>query len=278
MGATVTVISSPGKGWRSAGTTVAPTVLILGGFLASPPVYRDLRRRLLERAAAHVVIGNIWTPDWILAARRGLGPIVTRSGRALLRAGEISRGSAFSLGAPVLIVGHSAGGMSARVLTSQVPFEGRRLGAAGRIGAIVTLGTPHHVVSIGRPGSDASAVISAFADEHVPGAFFAPGIGYVSVASRAIVGRPDGSRQDRTALRFYRDLLPEPEVGEIEGDGLIPLRSALLEGSRRVVFDDVVHAPGARRPWYGSDDAIDRWWPVALEAWHAALEHRRATT
>lgn len=274
----MTLNTSPGQEWRTRGTTVAPTVLILGGFLASPPVYRGLRGRLLDRGAADVVIGGIWTPDWLLAARRGLGPILTRSGRALQRAGGISVGSAASLGAPVLVVGHSAGGMSARILTSRVPFDGRRLGAAGRIGAIVTLGTPHHVAPIGRPGSEASAVIAAFADEHVPGAFFAPRIGYVSAASRAIVGRSDGSRQDRIALRFYRDLLPEPEVDEVEGDGLIPLRSALLEGSRQIVFDDVVHAPGTRRPWYGSDVAIDRWWPAAIEAWRSALEHRRATT
>jgi hypothetical protein len=274
----MTITSSPGHDWRSAGGSVAPTVLILGGFLASPPLYRGLRRHLLERGAADVVIGGIWTPDWLLAPRRGLGPILTRSGRALLRAGDSSAGSPSSLGAPVLVVGHSAGGMSARVLTSEAPFEGRRLGAAGRIGAIVTLGTPHHVAPIGRPGSEASALISAFADEHVPGACFAPRIGYVSVASRAIVGRSAGSRSDRIALRFYRDLLPEPGEDEIEGDGLIPLRSALLEGSRQVVFDDVVHAPGTRRPWYGSDVAVDRWWPVALEAWRAALEHRRATS
>ena len=29
---------------------------------------------------------SIWTPDWLLAATRGLGPILTRSGRALLEA------------------------------------------------------------------------------------------------------------------------------------------------------------------------------------------------
>ena len=122
------------------GRPPAPVVLVLGGFLTSPPLYRPLRRGLLERGAADVVVGGVWTMDWLLAASRGLGPILTRSGRALLEASR--RSEDLSGGAPVLVIGHSAGGMSARLLTSPVAFAGRRLNGSSRIGAIVTLGTP----------------------------------------------------------------------------------------------------------------------------------------
>src|SRR5665811_1996589 len=81
--------------------------------------------------------------SWMLAAARGLGPITTRVGRALLEAGIRSAQSPASRGAPVLYVGHSAGGLIGRLLTSPVPFEGRTLNAAARIGALVTLGTPN---------------------------------------------------------------------------------------------------------------------------------------
>ena len=53
---------------------LAPTVLILGGFLTSPPFYRPLRRRLLARGAAAVVVANVWTPDWLIPRYAASGP------------------------------------------------------------------------------------------------------------------------------------------------------------------------------------------------------------
>ena len=118
-----------------------PTVLVIGGFITSPPLYRPFVQRLLDRGAADVIVASVWTTDWLLASWQGMGTILTRASRALLRAS--ARSAELSLGAPVLVVGHSAGGMTARLLTSPVPFAGRPLHGSSRIGAIVTLGTPH---------------------------------------------------------------------------------------------------------------------------------------
>ncbi len=142
------IAHSPGRSWREDPATVAPTVLIVGGFLTSPPFYWRLRDGLLERGAPGVVIAPVWTPDWLLSAVRGFGPIVTRAGRALLQAGEVSRASDGSRGAPVLLVGHSAGGMIARLLTSPEPFAGRRLGAPG--GADIDAELTAHRPRVGR--------------------------------------------------------------------------------------------------------------------------------
>ena len=259
--------------WRADPDAVAPVVLVLGGFLTSPPLYIPLARRLRRRGAVDVVIGRVWTPDWLLAATRGLGPNLDRAGHALIRAGERSLASPLAGGAPVLVIGHSAGGMLGRLLTSPVPFEGRRLGAVPRIGTLVTLGTPHHTSPRGDIGGRVGSIGSAFADEVIPGATFAPRVGYVTVASRAIVGAADGDPRARTALRFYRGLLGEDRA-HVEGDGLIPVESALLEGAVRIVLDDVVHGQFGGQPWYGSEEVIDAWWPAALEAWHAALRVR----
>ncbi len=259
--------------WRDDPDAVRPVVLVVGGFLTSPPLYLPLVGRLLRRGAAGVTLARVWTPDWLLAARSGLGPAVTRAGHALVRAGERSAASRAARGAPVLVIGHSAGGMLARLLTSPVPFEGRRFGAAPRIGALVTLGTPHHVALDADIGGRVSAVASAFADKEVPGAAFSPRVGYVTVASRAIVGRADGDGRARTALRFYRGLLGEDLV-KAEGDGLVPVESALLSGATSIVLDGVVHGQFGGGPWYGSDETIDAWWPAALEAWHGALRAR----
>jgi hypothetical protein len=266
---------SAGK-WRDDPDACRPVVLVIGGFLTAPLLYYRLARRLRARGAAAVVVAQLWTPDWIWVSRRGMGAVVTRAGRALLRASTVAASSPEARGAPILVVGHSAGGLTARLLTSPEPFAGRRLGAAGRIGAIVTLGSPHHVAPRGDIGGRISVVATAFADRVVPGAAFSPDVGYVSVASRAIVGRRDGDGQARMAYRFYRGLIGPvaDEHDEIPGDGLVPVSSALLEGAERIVLDDAVHGQFGGRPWYGSEGRVDLWWPAALAAWHAALRAR----
>jgi hypothetical protein len=259
-------------GWPGHPDAVAPTVLLLGGFLTAPPMYARFVDRLEARGAAAVVVANVWTPDWLLASARGTGPIATRSARALLAAARIGR--AASEGAPLLVVGHSAGGITARLLTAPEPFPGRRFGAASRIGAIVTLGTPHRLSTGEGIGRRLDDVASSIADGFVPGTYFAPWIGYVSVASRAIRGDPDGNGRERVAHLLYRSLIGRAAVPGVEGDGLVPVSAAALDGARQVVLEHALHGPGAGGPWYGTDDEVDVWWPVALEAWREALRHR----
>jgi hypothetical protein len=274
-------VTGSSGGWLEgvrADALPAPVVLVLGGFLTSPPLYRRFAVRLRDRGAADVVVGSVWTMDWLLAAGRGLGPILTRSGRALLAAS--ARSSELALGAPVLVIGHSAGGMSARLLTSPEPFAGRRLNASGRIGAIVTLGTPH-VVSHDEGTRRAATEAAAFANRVVPGPACAPRTGYLAVASRRTVGRPHGTRRERRAWGLYRSLVPDriaaDAAGEIVGDGLIPLQCALLPGARSIVLDDADHGQSVGTDWYGSERFVDAWWPAALEVWQGALAARAAS-
>jgi len=250
---------------------VRPTVLILGGFLTAPPVYRPLTRRLLARGAAGVVVANVWTPDWLIASWRGTAAIATRSGVALRRAIEVSR--ACSGGAPVLIVGHSAGGITARLLTAPEPFPGRRFGATAHVGAIVSLGTPHRLAAGAGIGRRLNEVAAEIAAEHVPGAFFAPRISYVSVASSAVVaGRRSG--RGRLATLMYEFVIGRAAVPGTEGDGVVPVAATRLDGARHVLLERALHSPTAGGAWYGSDEEVDEWWPIALEAWREALAAR----
>ena len=180
--------------WRDVDPDeLAPVVLVAPGFLTMPGWYEAMAASLRERGAADVLVAPVYLPDWVLAAVRGLGPITTRVARALLAAGERSGASQASRGAPVLLVGHSAGGLIGRLLTSPDPFEGRTLNAAGRIGALVTLGTPNAAPPVGRDRARWARRVgeagARFAEHHVPGAAFAPTTGYVSVASELVVGR-----------------------------------------------------------------------------------------
>jgi hypothetical protein len=280
------VVSGPARqcvaaaAWRDAEPDgLAPVVLVAGGFLTMPGWYQGLAARLRERGAADVIVAPVYPPDWILAAARGLGPITTRVGRALLEAGARSADSPASRGAPVLYVGHSAGGLVGRLLTSPIPFQGRTMRAAGRIGALVTIGTPNaagpEAGAGGRWGRRVGEAGTRFAERHVPGATFAPTTGYVSVASRRLVGR-HGSEDGREQFlrRLYEDVYPQPGLEAVAGDGLIPVAAALLPGSRQVVLPDAVHGPGRHAAWYGTGANVDAWWPVALEAWREALRAR----
>lgn len=263
--------------WRAAPDDVEPTVFILGGFLTSPPLYRRMRARLMERGAADVVVAPIWLPDWLLVTIRGVGPILTRSGRAMLHASDVANASPRSRGAPLLVVGHSAGGIAARLLTSPEPVAGRRLGAAGRIGAIVTLGTPHLVSPTGRAGRRLGDTALDIANRVVPGPAFAPTTGYLTVASSTRRGRADGRWNERVAYGLYRSIhadAPATDDGDIHGDGLVSLASAGLPGVESIVLEGVAHGHARRGPWYGSDEALDAWWPRAVAIWHAALKAR----
>jgi hypothetical protein len=255
------------------GTPPPPVVLLLGGFLTSPPSYRPFARRLLAHGAAAVVTADVWLPDWLIATRRGIGPIVGRSARALLAAS--ARSADTSLRAPVLVVGHSAGGLNARLLTSPVPFRGRRLNGAGRIGAIVTLGTPHHVRDEGRLGARVGAEAVTFANAVVPGPAFAPTTGYLAVGSGAVAGRRDGVPRERRTWAVYQALNADPSADELRGDGLVPLSSSLLEGAPSMTLEGAVHGqwPG---DWYGSEGYLRLWWPRAVATWEAALTARVA--
>ena len=51
---------------------------------------------------------------------------------------------------------------------------------------------------------------------------------------------------------------------DVDGDGVTPVQTALLEGATRVVMDGVAHEPGARKIWYGSPEAVARWAPALL--------------
>ena len=273
----MTVGAPHAAAWRDTDPAdLSPVVLVVGGFLTMPGMYRSMASALLARGAAEVVVSPIYTPDWILCPARGLGPVTTRAGRSLLDACARSAASPASRGAPILCVGHSAGGMLGRLLTSPVPFDGRRFGASGRIGALVTLGTPHLVGDEARWGGRVATSGARFANRHVPGAFFAPTTGYLAVASRRVMG--DAGADDprsRAMHRLYEDVFPTPSEPIVPGDGLVPVTSALLPGARHLVLDDAVHGPGERFPWYGRSDQLDAWWPLALEVWRDGLRARR---
>ena len=255
-----------------------PHVLIVGGFATSPFLYAAMARRLRRRGAADVSIAPIWLPDWLVASRLGFGPLARRTARAIARSWRAGGRE------PLVVVGHSAGGILARLAMSPIPFEGYGTGVADAVGALVTLGTPHVVASSAvAPGArwrgrDAGGDAAKFLAEVLPVESLEPRTSCVTVASNLVPGVPGAGERPPLRRRFAGDLYAamlgeEARLGR--GDGLIPVGSAHLDGARQVTLADVVHGQFGGAPWYGSERALERWWPVALEAWRDALEARQ---
>ena len=225
-------------------------IVIVGGHMAWPVSYRGMAKVLGELSGREVSVVPITPFDWALAWYRGYGQLVfevaTMVDRALLA----------SSAEKAILVGHSAGGILSRVYVGgDPPYGGRRYSGHRRVSHLITLGTPHNV-----PETKALAPI-AEVNELFPGALHAPaGLSYLSVAGAAV----DGSRSGRARGRYERFVAD----GRVQGDGKIPVPSALLEGSENLVLDDVYHGrrygPASER-WYGSDrETIERWWPEKL--------------
>ncbi len=232
---------------------IVSPVVIVGGWAAWPGYYRRMAKGLKELSGSQVHIVPIGPLDWALGLVRGYGQLVFEV------ASTVDRALLESEADKAVLVGHAAGGILARVyLGGDPPYGGRRYSGHRRVSHLITLGTPHNVPE----GAGILAPISRV-NELFPGALHEPaGLHYLSVAGAAVNGA--GSRGPR--LRYGR-FAPD---GRVEGDGLVPVSSALLPGAEHLVLDDLRHGRlygGFSGRWYGSDrETIERWWPEGLRA------------
>jgi pimeloyl-ACP methyl ester carboxylesterase len=227
----------------SATGGAAEPVVVLGGFLTWPALYRDMCRAMRSLGNAPVEIVDVVTWDWLAAiSARGWARILDRLHEVVTRlAAESPTGR-------VVLVGHSAGGVMGRLYLSDQPFLGSTYAGLERVSTLITLGSPHH--------NPRSAVMRRYVEQHLPGAFYAPRVRYVSVAGRAMRGTHGGASSRRLAGWFYEHLA---EDADSWGDGMVPVEVALLDGAERVVLDGVHHAAVFGTPWYGSPGTVKRW-------------------
>ena len=242
-----------------------PHVVVIGGYLTEPLNYRPFRARLLERGAERVTQAPIHLPDWAVVSFAGMGPLLLRGARAIRQARRRSPG-------PLLVIGHSLGGLVARLAMAPEPLDGRVAGVAQDVGCLVTLGTPHRfhpTVPWRHPGVAAAEHLERVS----PGAWFAPRTGYLTVGST--LTRPATRAPIRSVVQLSNRVLLG-FVGDVpggRGDGLVGDQLSRLSGARHLSYPDVRHGTlGA--PWYGDEHVLERWWPVALETWRAALDAR----
>lgn len=233
---------------------MAEPIVILGGFLSYDLLYADMAERMEAVSGADVAIVESRSLDWI-------GAVLPAGWRLLLDKlhRTVTAAAATSSTGKVTIVGHSAGGVLGRIYLSSHGFLGKAYHGADIISQLITLGSPHESGGKVIYGG----LMSRWANRRYPGAYFRDRVGYVSVAGSALCGNPQGSRRERQAYRLYNDMVGD---GEVCGDGLVPVPSAILPGSHAVVLPGVGHFSGFGPTWYGDLDVIRRWWDAASEA------------
>ena len=229
-------------------TQLQQPVLILGGFLITPEAYAPLAQwiQTVHGQAAEVVpvdrlqwLGTTRQAGW----RRILDQVDTCA-QSLQQA---------SPGCQVTLIGHSSGGVMLRLYLGEEPFAGRSYAGHHRCNRLVTLGSPHQAKRATR--------LRSLVDQRYPGCPFADQVDYVSVAGRLDLAGFNASNLSRLSARRSYGSICDDQMAD--GDGLVPLCSALLNGSRQLVLEDTAHGGLFGKIWYGSSERISQWWPFA---------------
>lgn len=151
------------------------------------------------------------------------------------------------------LIGHSQGGVLARLYLRPEPFIGKQFNGVDQIDHLITLGSPH----LNQGGLQRGGYMSRWIDRQVPGSAFSPRVRYTSVAGKFIRGNSTGARFERFAYRVYKEICAE---GESWGDGIVPISSALLPDSQHIVLNGVSHYSLLGEPWYGNQEVLPLWW------------------
>jgi hypothetical protein len=119
----------------------------------------------------------------------------------------------------------------------------------------------------------------ALTNVRYPGAF-EPGVRYVSACGAGVIGRDfdllallrDPARAKALSRSMFAGVSYAASTGSsprgVDGDGVTPVTSALLDGSETLVLDGVAHQPGGEddAPWYGSPGVVEKWASLLVAA------------
>jgi len=165
------------------------------------------------------------------------------------------------------ILSHSIGGWVSRAWLGEVADEDVRQ----RCKRYVSLGTPHlappedSIVS----KVDQTRGLLKYVNDRWPGAYF-DDIKYTCIASNGVTGEVKLDLDSILGFASYFALIGE---GGVEGDGITPVKAALLDGAESIVLDDVYHADVLPNPIGGKNTKLIecRWYADKIDEWVEAL-------
>jgi len=221
----------------------AQPIVILGGFLITAEAYQPMRRWLEQRCGQPVLLVPATRLDWLFTVGAwGWRRLLDRTA-ALVE--ELAAGSPTG---KVTLIGHSSGGVMLRLFLGGEPFAGRVYNGVELVDRLFCLGSPHTALR--------ATPLRQLVDRRYPGACFADAVEYVSVAGDLTL--VDGSATARRlAPGSYRAISGSEAVA---GDGLVPVGSACLQGSRQLVLPGVAHGGAFGPRWYGTPEVVAQWW------------------
>ena len=222
---------------------VSQPVLILGGFLITAEAYQPMCRWLRHRTQQPVELVPASRIDWLLTSWSfGWGRLLDRV------AAQAEALAARSATGKVTLIGHSSGGVMLRLFLADDPFAGRRYNGRQWVNCLYTLGSPHTALR--------ATPLRQMVDRCYPGSYFSDAVRYISVAG-SLAAQDGSALSQRMAPRSYQAIAGRIDL---QGDGLVPVDSALLSGSEMVTLPGVAHGGAFGERWYGTPDVVDQWW------------------
>ena len=219
-------------------------VIILGGFLINSSVYNEMREYIKSRINNKVEIVPITKIEW-LSTNWAFGWKIILD-KVEKRVKELSQESSTN---KVTLIGHSSGGMILRLFLSDLVFNQKIYNGKDYANCLVTLGSPNQ--------AKRATYLRNFVSSTLPGSFYSKDVNYISVAGELDLNGPIATRTSvRISKSSYRALNGN---GTLIGDGLVPIDSALLIGSKQVVMKETAHGKAFGKEWYGSKNKVEEW-------------------
>jgi pimeloyl-ACP methyl ester carboxylesterase len=225
-------------------------IIIVGGYNSLWPAYLKLARELEDLAGLQAVAVPLMPWHWWSAARdEDASNILRRLEQTVAWARRKHQVERF------IVVGHSAGGLVARIYLCDRPASARVYAGAEHVTGLVTLGSPH----CSDQGEKASWFLASEANRLAAGAAYGDRVRYYTVAGRCTRGDRNGTWAERRSHRNYEFF---DGRGDVWGDGAVPVECAHLAGARGIVLEGVSHSRKYGSNWYGSSaSVVHRWWP-----------------
>jgi len=227
------------------GHIVDQPIVILGGFLIDCRAYIPMKTWLHTRIHSPVEVVKASKLDWFLTSwEYGWRNLLDRVDK------EVQSLQLLSPTGKVTLIGHSSGGVMLRLYLADTQFAGRTYSGLDKCNFLITLGSPNNAVRATR--------LRTMVSEKYPGAFFSQSVNYISVAGNLDLQSDYAtSFSKRFAKSSYKSILNSND--NQNGDGLVPIESALLEGSNQIVLSNTAHSELFGRSWYGSIDRLNKW-------------------
>ena len=225
-------------------TNLNQPIIILGGFLINISAYHEMIAYLKSRTKNKVVIVPVSKIEWLCTNWSfGWKIILDRVNKIVKEVSEES------FTRKVTLIGHSSGGMILRLYLSDLLFNGNIYRGKDYSDCLITLGSPNQ--------AKRATYLRNMVSTKLPGNFYSSDVSYISVAGELDL---KGSIASKTSLRLSKSsYLAMNGDKNAKGDGLVPIDSALLIGSKQIVMKETAHGKTFGKVWYGSSNKVEEW-------------------